>query len=165
MARYNKKKRNITLPFSASHLMLYIVLMVYVGVAIGGVWTAIYLIRNDFNDYAIQALIGLFSYVGATASIAVSFYSWKAKAENEIAAQNRKYDARFELAKEVYSDLHCGKIDKDSVILLRAIIGGNDETDINSRLTTDTDEQVNKENEYSADKIMEELDELTNALG
>lgn len=162
MGGYNKKKKAFSLPFSASHLMLYIVLMVYVGIAICGVWTVIYLIRNELTDYAIQALIGLFSYIGATASIAVSFYSWKAKAENEIAAQNRKYDARFELAKEVYSDLHCGKIDKDSVILLRAIIGGNDDSSLNGDISVDNDEQAIKENEYNADNI---VDELTNALG
>lgn len=162
MGRYSKKKKAFSLPFSASHLMLYIVLMAYVGIAICGVWTVIYLTRNELTDYAIQALIGLFSYIGATASIAVSFYSWKAKAENEIAAQNRKYDARFELAKEVYSDLHCGRIDKDSVILLRAIIGGNDELSLNEDISVDNDEQAIKENEYNADDIM---NELTNALG
>lgn len=162
MGGYSKKKKAFSLPFSASHLMLYIVLMVYVGIAICGVWAAICLIRNELTDYAIQALIGLFSYVGATASIAVSFYSWKAKAENEIAAQNRKYDARFELAKEVYSDLHCGRIDKDSVILLRAIIGGNDDSSLNGNTSIDNDEQAIKETEYNADNI---IDELTNALG
>ena len=150
MGRYDKKKKRFALPFSASHLMLYVVLMVYIGVAICGVWAIIHLINGEFLDYAIQIIIGLFSYVGATASIAVSFYSWKAKAENEIAAQNRKYDGRFELAKEVYTDLHSGRIDKDSVVLLRAIIGGTDNLEFEDTATD------------SVDEIMEGL---TDALG
>ena len=156
MGRYDKKKKRFALPFSASHLMLYVVLMVYIGVAICGVWAIIHLINGEFLDYAIQIIIGLFSYVGATASIAVSFYSWKAKAENEIAAQNRKYDGRFELAKEVYTDLHSGRIDKDSVVLLRAIIGGTDNLEFEDT-ATDIEEK-----EYSVDEIMEGL---TDALG
>lgn len=158
MGRYDKRKRKFALPFSASHLMLYVVLAVYIGVAVCGAWAAFHLINGEFYDYAIQIMIGLFSYVGATASIAVSFYSWKAKAENEIAAQNRKYDGRFELAKEVYSDLHNGRIDKDSVVLLRAIIGGTD------NLEFDIDESAEdiQEKEYSVDEIMEGL---TDALG
>lgn len=161
MGSYSRKRKPFSLPCSASHLMLYIVLIVYMAVAVCGAWAAIYLIHNELTDYAIQTLIGLFSYVGATASISVSFYSWKAKAENEIAAQNRKYDGRFELAKEVYSDLHNGRIDKDSVVLLRALIDGTEEI----RLENESDEQVVKENEYSADSIINELEDYTNALG
>jgi hypothetical protein len=41
----------------------------------------IFLPRYDSSDTA-QALIGLYTFVGAPVGVAIAFYSWKAKHEN-----------------------------------------------------------------------------------
>lgn len=39
-------------------------------------------ILMDYPEYAIQALIALFGYIGTPISVSIGFYSWKAKNEN-----------------------------------------------------------------------------------
>jgi hypothetical protein len=38
----------------------------------------------EYPEYAIQALIALFSYVGIPVGVGIGFYSWKAKCENVL---------------------------------------------------------------------------------
>ena len=52
-----------------------------------GLFFAIYAVNKilmDYPEWAIQALISLFGYIGAPISIAIGFYSWKAKNENTM---------------------------------------------------------------------------------
>lgn len=43
---------------------------------------AVLAILQMYPDYAIQALIALFSYIGAPTATTIGFYAWKAKNEN-----------------------------------------------------------------------------------
>ena len=55
-----------------------------------GLFFAIYAVNKilmEYPDSAVQALISLFGYIGAPISIAIGFYSWKAKHENTIKIQ------------------------------------------------------------------------------
>jgi len=39
-------------------------------------------ILTDYPDFAVQALIAMFSYIGVPVASAIGFYCWKAKNEN-----------------------------------------------------------------------------------
>lgn len=122
--RYNRKSKK--LPLSASHLMLYIVLGAYLSVVVFGILTEQNLLAQEYIDSAVQVLIGLFSFVGVCGSVSISFYSWKAKAENEVASANRKYEERLRMAKQICDDLKDHSVDRQSVFLLRALISDTD---------------------------------------
>ena len=64
-----------------SKVILGLILISYfAGLILGGfVVIKILLITPE---YSVQALISLFSYIGAPTGVAVGFYSWKAKNEN-----------------------------------------------------------------------------------
>lgn len=123
---YNKKTKK--LPLSASHLMLYIVLSAYLSVVIFGILIARNLLAHEYIDSAVQVLIGLFSFVGVCGSVSISFYSWKAKSENEVASANRKYEERLRMAKQICDDLKEQTVDRQSVFLLRTLISDTDNT-------------------------------------
>lgn len=121
---YNRKSKK--LPLSASHLMLYIVLGAYLSVVVFGMLMARTLLIQEYVDSAVQVLIGLFSFVGVCGSVSISFYSWKAKAENEVASANRKYEERLRMAKQICDDLKDHSVDRQSVFLLRTLISDTD---------------------------------------
>lgn len=121
---YNKKTKK--LPLSASHLMLYIVLGAYLSVVVFGIVMVRNLLVYEYIDSAVQVLIGLFSFVGVCGSVSISFYSWKAKAENEVASANRKYEERLRMAKQICDDLKERAVDRQSVFLLRTLISDTD---------------------------------------
>jgi hypothetical protein len=80
-----KKKKPKTM--ETSKLMLFAVMVTYfIGLAF-----AIYSVNKilmDYPEWAIQALIALFGYIGAPVGIAIGFYSWKSKNENVIKIEN-----------------------------------------------------------------------------
>lgn len=121
---YNRKSKK--LPLSASHLMLYIVLGAYLSVVVFGILVAQNLLTQEYIDSAVQVLIGLFSFVGVCGSVSISFYAWKAKAENEVASANRKYEERLRMAKQICDDLKDHSVDRQSVFLLRTLISDTD---------------------------------------
>lgn len=123
---YNRKPKK--LPLSASHLMLYIVLGAYLSVVVFGILVARNLLTQEYIDSAVQVLIGLFSFVGVCGTVSISFYSWKAKAENEVASANRKYEERLRMAKQICDDLKKQTVDRQSVFLLRTLISDTDNT-------------------------------------
>ena len=55
---------------------------------------AVDIILLDYPEWAIQALIALFGYIGAPISVSIAFYSWKAK--NENMKKIEKYDSQDE---------------------------------------------------------------------
>ena len=64
-----------------------------------GLAFAIYAVNKilmEYPDWAIQALIALFGYIGAPISIAIGFYSWKARGENLIKIQNNTTETEEE---------------------------------------------------------------------
>ena len=121
---YSKKTKK--LPLSASHLMLYIVLGAYLSVVVFGILMARNLLTQEHIDSAVQVLIGLFSFVGVCGTVSISFYSWKAKSENEAASANRKYEERLRMAKQICDDLKDHTVDRQSVLLLRTLISDTD---------------------------------------
>lgn len=60
----------------------FVMLTYFIGLGFG--IYAVNKILLDFPDYAIQALIALFGYVGTPTGVTIGFYSWKAKAENTL---------------------------------------------------------------------------------
>ena len=66
-----------------------------------GLFFAMYAVNKilmDYPDWAIQALISLFGYIGAPISISIGFYSWKARAENimKIKCTNNEFNTTGE---------------------------------------------------------------------
>lgn len=120
---YQKKPKNRWKPpISASHLMLYISLSIYIIIALGALSIAVYCVIGGYYDYCIQMFIGLFSYCGATGAAVVGFYSTKAAKENEAAANERKYQKRLDMAREIYQNIEDDKLNGDSVTLLQGLI-------------------------------------------
>lgn len=63
-------------------IVFFILLTYFVGLGFG-----IYAVKKillDYPEWAIQALIALFGYIGTPTAAAIGFYCWKAKAENII---------------------------------------------------------------------------------
>lgn len=61
-------------------ILLAVMLTYFIGLAF-----AIYAVNKilmDYPEWAIQALIALFGYIGTPISVSIGFYSWKAKNEN-----------------------------------------------------------------------------------
>lgn len=52
------------------------------GVALGSYVVIRILIEQ--SQYAVEALVALFSYIGVPTGTAIGFYAWKARAENQI---------------------------------------------------------------------------------
>jgi hypothetical protein len=76
-----------TKKLETSKLMLFLVMVTYfIGVFYG--LYAVNRILLDYPEWAIQALIAIFSYIGVPISVAIGFYSWKAKNENALKIPN-----------------------------------------------------------------------------
>lgn len=54
----------------------------YWGVVLGSY--VVIRILFDHPEYAVEALVALFTYIGAPTAAAIGFYAWKARAENQI---------------------------------------------------------------------------------
>lgn len=116
-----QKKSAIT----ASHLMLYIILGVYIIVALSGLILIGLCISNQQYEYIAQVFISEISMVSGCSGVAVGFYANKAKRENELQISNAKYKMRLDLAKEIYNS-NGVTLDDKSIQLLRMIISDKD---------------------------------------
>ena len=78
-----------------SKIILGLILISYfAGLILGGfVVIKILLITPE---YSVQALISLFSYIGAPTGVAVGFYSWKAKNENTAKIERSRKETEKE---------------------------------------------------------------------
>lgn len=112
-----QKKSAIT----ASHLMLYIILGVYITVALAGIVFIGMCIGTSYYESGAQALIGLFSFSGICGSSVTIAYTTKATKENEIKIANDKYRMRLEIAKEIFKE-YGNTLDDKSVDLLRKLM-------------------------------------------
>lgn len=74
----NRKRKART---EFSKLITTGVMLAYFLVLLLGMYLVMIIMR-DYPEYAVQALIALFSYVGAPTATTIGFYAWKAKAEN-----------------------------------------------------------------------------------
>lgn len=110
---------------TASHLMLYIILGVYITVAIAGITFIGTCIASENYESGAQALIGLFSFSGVCGSSVAIAYTTKSTKENEIKLSNDKYRMRLEIAKEIFRE-YGNTLDDRSVDLLRKLMSDKD---------------------------------------
>jgi len=75
------KKAKRAKRFEFSKIIMSAVMLTYF-VGLGFAVYAVNKILMEYPEWAIQALIALFGYIGAPTGIAIGFYSWKAKNEN-----------------------------------------------------------------------------------
>ena len=156
------------LPFSASHLILYVVLILYLTVTIFGINWVGYCFELGLYDTAAQIIIALFSFTGICGSISIGFYSDKAKAENTKRADEEKYNKRLQLSLEICDYLRNNEITVESVNVLKTMISDSDVT-----ITSTGDNfSVIEETKYTVPQILQELDrkaaasvDMTDALG
>lgn len=108
--------------FTASHLMLYVILVIYVCTVFAGfVFLKDCIDRGDsasaISVYA--TLAGLTTICGTTT---IGFYVSKAKKENEIQMSDNKYRMRLELAKDIYREFKGKSLDEKSLQFMRTLI-------------------------------------------
>ena len=81
--KIENQKLNMKNKFEFSKVILLGVMLTY----FIGLFFALYAVNKillDYPEWAIQALIALFGYIGAPISVSIGFYSWKAKNENTM---------------------------------------------------------------------------------
>ena len=113
-----QKKSVIT----ASHLMLYIVLGIYIVVSLMCViFMGVCIVSDRYEGVAQTLVIPTVSLVGTCSCTVVGFYTSKASKENEIKLSNDKYRMRLEIAKEIFAE-YGTSLDDKSVDLLRKLM-------------------------------------------
>lgn len=115
--RQDDNKKSIT----ASHWMLYIILGVYIVVAIAGLICLGICIVDKNYECSAQAFVSLCGYAGVCGSSTIWAYVNKAAKENEIKLSNDKYRMRLEIAKEIFKE-YGNTLDDRSVDLLRKLM-------------------------------------------
>lgn len=123
------KPQEIKRVFTASHIMLYIILGVYILVALAGIVFVGICVANKSYESGAQGLITVGSIIGACSCTVVGFYSTKAAKENEIKLSNEKYRMRLELAKEIFKE-YGTSLDDRSVDLLQKLMSDKDVNEI-----------------------------------
>lgn len=112
--------------FTASHIMLYIILGIYIIVSLICIFFMGACIVSDRYESTAQAfVIPTVSLVGTCSCTVVGFYTSKAAKENEIKLSNDKYRMRLEIAKEIFKE-YGNSLDDRSVDLLRKLMSDKD---------------------------------------
>ena len=146
--------------FSWSHFMLTSATIAFLSLEGFGIGCAVFCLANGLYDLAVQIFIALITGTGAFSTIGISFYEWKAKNENEAKVNNAKYDKRLDLAMRICDNLKEGKIDIQSVAVLKELISdGQTSISVNSAngtVTTVEDTRYSIQNPYDVDKILDE---------
>lgn len=130
-----RRKQNDVKKVTASHLLLYVILIIYIVVTITGILFLKQCVDVDKYDVASNIFIALCSFCGSCSVTSVGFYCNKAKKENELQIANAKYKTRFELAQKIFA-ANGNSLDKESIKLVRELISdkdiavSQDETDI-----------------------------------
>lgn len=116
MAKGNKRR------FTASHIMLYVILLVYISVVVSGILLLKY--YTDAGDAETSKMIfaTLGSMTTVCGSVTAGFYATKAGRENVLQINNHKYKMRLKLAKDIYKTCSDGKLDEKSLQLMRTLI-------------------------------------------
>lgn len=115
--------------FTTSHIMLYIILGVYIAVALASITFVGLCVANGNYESGAQGLITVGSIIGACSCTAVGFYSTKATKENEIKLSNDKYRMRLEIAKDIFKE-YGNTLDDKSIDLLRKLMSDKDISEI-----------------------------------
>lgn len=115
--------------FTASHIMLYIILGVYIIVAIAGLICLGVCIVDKNYECGAQTFVSLVSYAGICGSSTIWAYVNKAAKENEIKLSNDKYRMRLEIAKDIFKE-YGNTLDDKSIDLLRKLMSDKDINEI-----------------------------------
>ena len=105
--------------------MLYVILGVYIVVAIAGLICLGVCIADKNYECGAQTFVSLVSYAGICGSSTIWAYVNKASKENEIKLSNDKYRMRLEIAKEIFAE-YGTSLDDKSVDLLRKLMSDKD---------------------------------------
>ena len=124
-AKKKVKKEDTKVKLSASHYMLYVILGVYIIVAIAGLICLGVCIADKNYECGAQTFVSLVSYAGICGSSTIWAYVNKASKENEIKLSNDKYRMRLELAKEIFRE-YGNSLDDRSVDLLQKLMSDKD---------------------------------------
>lgn len=126
------KNNNENKRFSASHIMLYVALLIYIFVVISGIVFLKYCIDAGETEIAQVIFVSLASLVTVCGSTTIGFYASKASRENILQISNGKYRMRLELAKEIYKEFKGATLDEKSMQFMRTLISDeNVSTDSN----------------------------------
>lgn len=111
---------------TASHRMLYVILIIYVLVALIGIlFIGICMINGQYETGA-QGLIIVGSIVGACSCTISGFYSKKATKENEIKISNDKYCMKLVLIERIFKE-RGASLDDKSIDVLRKLLKDDDD--------------------------------------
>ena len=108
------KKSTHKLPMSASHLGLYVSLLIYTIVALTGIIVTIYFMIF-YQQYVGQIIIGLFSFCTICGSTCFGFYYFKAKKEYELNSNERKLEGYINASVDITEKFTQGKVDDKGV--------------------------------------------------
>lgn len=124
MGRKKKKPQDNTnyKKITASHLMLYVILLIYICVVFSGLVFLKSCIDNADRQTAFQVYSVLASTTTVCGTATIGFYVFKAKKENEIQMSNGKYRMRLELAKEIYKEFKGQTLDANAMQFMRTLI-------------------------------------------
>lgn len=103
------------LPMSASHLTLYIILTVYLITALFGIFISLKL-SKEHPEFTVQILIALFSFVGVCGTGTIGFYTNKASKENELEANNRRFDTYINKIEKMSEKISKGEISQEGMM-------------------------------------------------
>ena len=115
--------------FTASHIMLYIILGVYIAVSLTCMAFIISCMIMGNEGSAQTLVIPTVSLVGTCSCTVVGFYTNKASKENEIKLSNDKYRMRLEIAKDIFKE-YGNTLDDKSIDLLRKLMSDKDINEI-----------------------------------
>lgn len=86
---YIKKKSEFTKQIVAAVMITY-----FIGLVVG-VFVVLRILL-DYPEYAVQALVAMFSYIGIPVASTIGFYCWKAKNENINKYGNNEVDTNYD---------------------------------------------------------------------
>ncbi len=120
-------KRQDTEPIhlTASHRMLYIILVVYVLVALVGILFTGACIINEKYETGAQGLIIVGSIIGTCSCTVVGLYSKKAAKENEMKILNDKYCMKLVLIERIFKE-RGASLDDKSIDILHKLLKDDD---------------------------------------
>lgn len=117
-------------PLTASHKMLFTILIIYVLIAALGIFSVYKCIEDKYYEGATTIIIALFSYAAICGSSTIVVYARKAEKENVLEIIFSKYKLKIKLAKQIYKDIAEGHIDKKSVDLFKSLMEEDKEEEL-----------------------------------
>ena len=115
---------------TASHKMLFVALIIYILIALVGIYSVLTCISDKQYETATSIIIALFSYATICGSSIFVVYSNKASKENVLEISVHKCEARLNLAKTIYKDIALGKVDEKSISLVKILIQGDNDNNL-----------------------------------